>query len=75
LAPVAAVPVAPSAPPDSFDAQPVTPSAPPASYDINGDVLMAEAQVLPADWNAQMAEVVNIPMAEAIMLEPEGNFS
>jgi hypothetical protein len=31
---------------------------------------VVEAQALPSDWNAQTAEVVTIPMAEAIVLGP-----
>jgi hypothetical protein len=51
------------------------PLVPPSSYDvINGDIPIAEAQALPPNWNAQTAEVVHIPMAEAIVLEPEVKF-
>ena len=32
---------------------------------------VAEAQALPPDWNPQTAEVVNIPMAEAVILDPQ----
>jgi hypothetical protein len=31
-------------------------------------ITMADAQVLPPDWNAQKAEIVNIPMAEATVV-------
>lgn len=34
------------------------------------EVVMAEAQALPVDWNAQTAQVVEIPMAEAMVMEP-----
>lgn len=60
------------------------PSAPPSQWDHSGGYYsgggvtpMAEAQVLPADWNAQTADVVHIPMAEAVVLESESirNFS
>jgi hypothetical protein len=36
---------------------------------VSADVLV-EAQALPPDWHAQTAEVVTIPMAEAIVLGP-----
>jgi hypothetical protein len=36
------------------------------------DVLV-EAEALPPDWNAQTAEVVNIPMAEAIVIGPSSS--
>jgi hypothetical protein len=66
----------PSAPLDTFD--PVVdvwaPSAPHAAYDDHQSAPMAEAQVLPDDWNAQTAELVEIPMARAIVLEPQVKF-
>ncbi len=55
---------------------PLLPSAPPAYWDDGlptslSDVapVMAEAHVLPLDWNAQTAELVQIPMVEAIVLD------
>jgi Arrestin (or S-antigen), N-terminal domain/Arrestin (or S-antigen), C-terminal domain len=41
----------------------------------NGGVIMVEAQALPPDWNAQTAEVVTIPMAEAIVIGVESTSS
>lgn len=54
---------------------PPPPSAPVSQWDTtnahySGEVTpMAEAHALPPDWNAQTAEVVHIPMAEAVVLE------
>jgi hypothetical protein len=55
------------------------PSAPPSILDSHAPAFaeaqvvlppnIAEAQVLPPNWNAQTAEVVEIPMAEAIVLK------
>jgi Arrestin (or S-antigen), C-terminal domain len=65
----------------------LTPTAPSELYDSaasyfaeatatplasSADVLV-EAQALPPDWNAQTAEVVTIPMAEAIVLGPSSS--
>ena len=55
---------------------PMTSSAPSELYDgiaaatATAPLPTAEAQLLPSDWNAQTAEVVTIPMAEAIVLDP-----
>ena len=50
----------------------VEPSAPSDIYNDGEESLpVAEAQALPPDWNAQTAEVVNIPMAEAVILDPQ----
>lgn len=38
------------------------------SYEM--EPIVAEAQMLPPDWNAQTAQVVEIPMAEAMVIEP-----
>jgi hypothetical protein len=77
-------PAHPSAPPGHWDdtvattASPVgiwesslLPSAPLEVYD---GTPMAKAQVLPPDWNAQTAEVVTIPMAEAIVLDDSSSW-
>jgi len=67
--PIAAAAVAPSAPSDLLDnnntASPVF-----AQAFSSASPIMAEAQALPPDWNAQTAQVVEIPMAEAMVIEP-----
>merc|ERR1712021_38920 len=64
--------------PAPFDAPFQTPqtTAPSSLYDDASEVPMAEAQfmaeaqlVLPEDWNAQTAELVTIPIAEATALD------
>jgi hypothetical protein len=63
-------------------AQPPTPSAPPSEYDIDiaipasaaaaasPPIVEAEAEaVLPAGWSAQTAQVVEIPMVQATLLD------
>lgn len=45
-------------------------NAPPIYHDSTLDIPMAEAQlVLPGDWNAETAEVVIIPIAEATVVD------
>lgn len=63
---VAASTVTPSAPTDLYDYGAYTSSS-------TSSVAIVEAHALPTDWNAQTAEVVHIPMAEAIVLEPSMN--
>lgn len=64
-----------SAPPASYDVPAVTATA--TAYPTQVQYLdamappMAEAQALPPDWNAQTAQVVDIPMAKAVVLEPQ----
>jgi hypothetical protein len=53
-------------------AQAPPPSAPLATMD--GAPALAQAHALPPDWNAQTAEVVEIPMAQAIVIEPSAPF-
>ena len=70
----------PSAPSEFYDEPPHSASAsyyPQATATAVSSVTgssdtFVEAQVLPEDWNAQTAEVVTIPMAEAIVLGPAG---
>jgi len=68
-------PAAPSAPPDMLNnnayAQSYAsaqPTAPAAIFDDQPTVI-AEAQALPPGWNAQTADVVEIPMAQAFVIE------
>ncbi|KAL3916602.1 MAG: hypothetical protein SGILL_005103 [Bacillariaceae sp.] len=66
----------PSAPSEFFDEfvppeATATAVASPVVASTSTDVLV-QAQVLPDDWNAQTAEVVTIPMAEAVVLGPLG---
>ena len=76
LAEATATVVSPSAPSDLLDT--TTTSAPaavahaasaPSQFEME-PIAMAEAQALPPDWNAQTAQVVEIPMAEAMVIEP-----
>jgi hypothetical protein len=53
-------------------AQAPQPSAPFAT--IDGAPALAQAHVLPPDWNAQTAEVVETPIAQAIVIEPSAPF-
>jgi len=70
--------VAPSAPSDLLDntntaaAAPVfaQPSSSTSNHQFEMEPVVAEAHVLPPDWNAQTAQVVEIPMAEAMVIEP-----
>lgn len=71
----------PSAPPSSWDSSGAvnldvagasTASIPMSSFNsVNGatNAPIAEATVLPPGWNAQTADIVEIPMAEAILLD------
>jgi hypothetical protein len=65
--------VSPSAPSDLLDtsAPPVVAHAAsaPSQFEME-HIAVAEAQALPPDWNAQTAQVVEIPMAEAMVIEP-----
>ena len=74
-----------SAPPEFYDTPGpsgpmVAPSAPSEAYDLSTNATyvdatpVAEAQVLPEDWHAQTADVVDIPMAEAVILESVARF-
>ena len=60
-----------TAPPDTLDNpynNTFSPTAPEDIYDNTQPI--AHAQALPPDWHAQTAEVVEIPMAEAMVVEP-----
>ena len=62
--------VAPSAPFEDDISFPPAASAPPSVYDTNStEVPLAQAQVLPEDWDAHKAEVVHIPLAEATVVD------
>mmetsp|Transcript_39141 Transcript_39141/g.94629 ORF Transcript_39141/g.94629 Transcript_39141/m.94629 type:complete len:179 (+) Transcript_39141:57-593(+) len=62
--------VTPSAPSDLLD-DTITPGSSSSSPVLaTAEMVVAEAQVLPPDWNAQTAQVVEIPMAEAMVIEP-----
>jgi hypothetical protein len=73
---------APTSPAEILDGQPdlVSPSyaqAPQSSAifaTMDGAPALAQANALPPDWNAQTAEVVEIPMAQAIVIEPSAPF-
>lgn len=64
--------VSPSAPFEDEISFPPAASAPPSVYDSNpSDVPLAQAQVLPEDWDAHKADVVHIPLAEATVVDTQ----
>ncbi|KAG7371789.1 arrestin or S-antigen, N-terminal domain containing protein [Nitzschia inconspicua] len=66
--------LAPSAPSEMYDftmtSHSFTTNAAPAAASFASSDVFVEAQALPPDWNAQTADVVTIPMADAIILGP-----
>jgi hypothetical protein len=61
----------PSAPPGtSYGSSTMIGTTSSRSSKSSGTPIMAQAQLLPPDWHAQTAEVVDIPMAQVTILEP-----
>lgn len=60
--------VTPSAPLDTLDT--ASPNFDDQKHPPVSSMPVAEAHALPPDWHAQLAEVVEIPMAQAVIVEP-----